>query len=83
MATKSVAKIVRNVVGKEATIYNDKLKNGVRSIKLDMWAHNNSCTYELVNRSALTKQAGKALEAASYKVQVKTTRGGSTRLHVS
>ena len=82
MAKDNVAKIVRGVVGKEATIYNDKMKNGARSIKLDMWAHNEAGTYELVNRKELTEQAGKALEAAGYKVEVKTTSWGDTRLHV-
>lgn len=83
MNARAVTKIVRGVVGKDATIYNDKLKNGVRSIKLDMWARNVNGTYELVDRAVLTKQAAAALTAAGYAVTVLTTDYGDTRLHVT
>lgn len=83
MNAKAVTKIVRSVVGREATIYNDKLKNGVRSIKLDMWARNVNGTYELQNKEQWTKQAGAALQAAGYTVDIVTTSWGDTRLHVA
>ena len=83
MNARAMTKIVRGVVGKDATIYNDKLANGVRSIKLDMWARNVGGVYELQNKEQLTKQAGAALQAAGYSVDIVTTNYGDTRLHVA
>ena len=83
MATNAVMKIVRGVVGKDATIYNDKLKNGVRSIKLDLWARKVNGVYELRDRAVLTAQAATQLQAAGYNAEIVTTNWGDTRLHVS
>ncbi len=82
MNARAVTKIVRSVVGKDATIYNDKLKNGVRSIKLDMWARNVNGVYELQSKAQWTRQAGATLQAAGYTVDIVTTSWGDTRLHV-
>lgn len=83
MNARAMMKIVRGVVGKDATIYNDKLKNGVRSIKMDLWARNVNGVYELRDRTQWTTQAAVALQAAGYTVDIVTTSSGDTRLHVS
>lgn len=82
MNARAVTKIVRGVVGKDATIYSDKLKNGGRSIKLDMWARNVNGVYELQDKAQWTQKAGAALQAAGYTVDIVTTNWGDTRLHV-
>ena len=82
MNARAVTKIVRGVVGKDATIYNDKLNNGVRSIKLDMWARNVGGVYELQDRTLWTKKAAAQLQAQGYTVDIVTTSWGDTRLHV-
>ena len=83
MNARAVTKIVRGVVGNDATIYNDKLKNGVRSIKLDLWARNVNGVYALQNRQAVTAQAAAQLQAQGYKVDIVTTSYGDTRMHVT
>lgn len=83
MAASKIAKIVRSVVGRQATIYNDKLANGVRSIKLDMWARDVGGVYELQDRAQWTRLAAAHLTAAGYKVDIVTTHNGDTRLHVA
>ncbi len=83
MNARAMMKIVRSVAGKDATIYNDKLKNGVRSIKMDLWARNVNGVYELRDRDVLTAQAATQLQAAGYNAKIVKTSSGDTRLHVS
>lgn len=74
MATSKIAKIVRGVVGYNAEVFNDKLKNGMRSIKVNCG-----------NDEAQVDAIKSALEAAGYQVKkVKTlTRYEALRLHVA
>ena len=83
MNARAVTKIVRSVVGKDATIYSDKLKNGVRSIKLELWARKVNGVYELRDSALWTRQTAAHLTAAGYTVDIVTTHNGDTRLHVS
>ena len=42
MNASAMMKIVRGVVGKGGTIYNDKLKNGARSVKVEKYGWQDS-----------------------------------------
>ena len=42
MATSNMMKIVRAAVGRGGTIYNDRLKNGARSVKVEKYGWTNS-----------------------------------------
>lgn len=64
MATSNIMRIVRGVVGDNALVFNDKLKGGGRSIKVN-WGHD----------AAQTMAVKAALEAEGYTVEMVQTSG--------
>ena len=73
MASKQLGKIVRGVVGKGGTVYNDKLANGTRSIKVEKYGWTNK-DYDAVQT---------ALEAEGYTVTRQLNKYNEVRLHVT
>lgn len=74
MATTTAMKVVRNIVGKNALVFNDKLNNGVRSIKVDYWSLQNNTGWET--------KAAQQLQAMGFTVKIVNTAWGATRIHV-
>ena len=73
MANKQLGQIVRGVVGKGGTVYNDKLANGTRSIKVEKYGWTNK-DYDAVQT---------ALEAEGYTVTRQMNKYNEVRLHVT
>jgi len=62
-------KVIRSVVGKDKVIFNDKLVDGTRSVKI--WGINYRYYSVII-----------ALEAAGFSVKLVNCFNGRTRLHV-
>lgn len=79
MATTQTMKIVRKLAGKEATIFNDKLVDGTRSVKVWGWGHG-----DYVKAQKELERAG--LKARLMRFDKYSARAGAdytqTRLHV-
>ena len=74
MATTTTAmRVVRGIVGPDAVIYNDPLRNGQRSIKVEYW-------WQEQRDWAVRAQV--QLTAMGRTAKIVTTRGGMLRLHV-
>ncbi len=58
----AVSKLVRSLAGKDRTMYNDRLKDGSRSIKVQNWTKNQYAA------------AQRKLEQAGYKAEVRPNR---------
>lgn len=68
---QKIVEVVRTVVGKDAVLFNDRLKNGTRSVKVWGWS------IGAANAAAvLLRQQGR-------KVKVVETQLGEFRLHIS
>lgn len=68
---QKITEVVRAVVGKDAVLFNDKLKDGTRSVKVWGWSIGAAKRAEL-----LLRQQGR-------KVKLVETRLGEFRLHVA
>ena len=76
--TKTVTAIIRQIVGQDPILYNERLVNGDRSVKVGQQHPNSPVISSTVNEAIKF-----ALWTAGFKVTENRTRGGKIRLHVA